>query len=66
MSTFWNQKYGCFRMRASTTYSKSSTQDLLIKDLSVKTSAPKRVNFLTIGFLENYKLFLVRKKFIRK
>ena len=52
---FWTQKYGCFSIRASTIYSWNSMQNLLIKNLSLKTSTSKNIKyFLTKHFIEKY------------
>ena len=53
--TFWTQKYGRFSIRASTIYSWSSMQSLLIKNLSLQNSTSKKIKyFLTKHFIEKY------------
>ena len=53
--TFRTQKYGRFSIRASTIYLWNSMQNLIIKNLSLKISTSKKINyFLTKHFIEKY------------
>ena len=53
--TFRTQTYCHFSIRASTTYSWNSMQNLLIKKLSLKNSIAKKIKyFLTKQFTEKY------------
>ena len=52
--TFSTQKYGRYRIRATTVDSWCPTQDLLIKNLSLKNSTSESIKyFLTKYFTEN-------------
>ena len=54
IATFRTQKYGRFSKRASTIYSWNSMQNLLIKNLSLKSSTSKKIKyFLTKHFIES-------------
>ena len=52
--TFWTQKYGRYRIRATTIDYWCPTQDLLIKNLSLKNSNSESKYFLTKYFLTKY------------
>ena len=52
--TFWTQKYGRYSIRATNVDSWCPTQDLLIKNLSLKNSTSESIKyFLTKYFTEN-------------
>ena len=52
---FCTQKYGHYSIRVCAIYSWNSIQDFLMKNLSLKNSIPKMIEyFLTKHFIKNY------------